>query len=72
MAQTIEHASYIRTKFYRIASGSEEWLDYERIVAIIKAAGYNGCISIVYEGEHRDRVEQVRLAAAWLREHLAA
>ena len=71
MAQTIHHASYIRTKFYRIESGTEEWLDYERIVALIKAANYNGCISIVYEGEHQDRVEQIRLAAAYLRQHLA-
>ena len=68
MAQTIGHASYIRTKFYRIESGTEEWLDYERIVALIKTANYNGCISIVYEGEHQDRVEQIRLAAAYLRD----
>ena len=70
MAQTIRHASYIRTKFYRIESGTEQWLDYERIIPLIKRANYNGCISIVYEGEHQDRVEQIRLAAAYLREHL--
>ena len=71
MAQTIGHASYIRTKFYHIESGTEEWLDYERIVRIIKNANYNGCISIVYEGKHPDRVEQIRLAAAYLRHQLA-
>ena len=71
MAQTIPHASYIRTKFYRIESGREEWLDYAKIVSIIKRANYNGCISIVYEGEQDDRVEQIRLAAGYLREHLA-
>ena len=48
-----------------------KWLDYERIVALIKTANYNGCISIVYEGEHQDRVEQIRLAAAYLRHCLA-
>ena len=67
MEQTVPHAMYIRTKFYKIESGKEEWLDYDRIAGIIKGANYNGCISIVYEGEQEDRVEQVRLAAAQLR-----
>jgi sugar phosphate isomerase/epimerase len=71
MEQTAPHAMYIRTKFYEIESGKEEWIDYERIVPIIKQVNYNGCISIVYEGEQEDRVEQVRLAAAYLRELLA-
>ena len=71
MEQTLPHAMYIRTKFYMIESGKEEWLDYERIAKLIKEINYNGCISIVYEGEEEDRVEQVRLAAAYLRELLA-
>jgi sugar phosphate isomerase/epimerase len=61
---------YIRTKFYKIESGTEEWIDYGRIVPIIKSVNYNGCISIVYEGKEEDRVEQVRKAAVYLREHL--
>ena len=71
MKQTIPHAMYIRTKFYKNESGTEEWLDYKRIADIIKAANYNGCISIVYEGEHEDRVEMVRLAVAQLRNLLS-
>lgn len=71
MEQTIPHAMYVRCKFYVIESGKEEWLDYDRIAQIIKDANYNGCISIVYEGEQEDRVEQVRLAAKYLRELLA-
>ena len=67
MEQIVPHAMYIRTKFYKIESGKEEWLDYDRIAAIIGGANYNGCISIVYEGEQEDRVEQVRLAAVCLR-----
>ena len=65
------HAMYIRTKFYRIESGTEEWLDYERIAAILKKVDYNGCISIVYEGQAEDRIEQVRKAAVCLRQLLA-
>ena len=34
MEQTVPYATCIRTKFYRIESGREEWLDYERIVSI--------------------------------------
>ena len=70
MEQTAPYAMYIRTKFYKIESGTEEWIDYGRIVPIIKGVDYNGCISIVYEGQEEDRVEQVRKAAVYLREHL--
>ena len=71
MEQVAPHAMYIRTKFYKIESGREEWLDYDRIAALLKKINYNGSISIVYEGQEQDRVEQVRLAAAYLRELLA-
>ena len=71
MEQTIPHAMYIRTKFYDIASGVEKNLDYERIAPIIRQATFNGCISIVYEGQEDDRVDQVRKAATYLRKLLA-
>jgi len=70
MEQTVPYAMYIRTKFYKIESGREEWLDYERIIGILKNIKYNGCISIVYEGQKEDRVEQIRLAANYLRQLL--
>jgi len=70
MEQTAPYAMYVRTKFYKIESGREEWLDYERIVSLLKDVSYNGCISIVYEGQEEDRVEQVRLAANYLRQLL--
>ena len=70
--QTLPHASYVRCKIYQIASGREEVLDYERIASVLKAGGYNGCISIVYEGkEPDDRTELIAKAAAHLRELLA-
>lgn len=71
MEQTLPHAMYIRTKFYEISSGKEEWLDYDRIVPLLKNSNYNGCISIVYEGEDENHREQVRLAAAYLRDLLS-
>lgn len=65
--QMLPYASYVRTKFYRIESGREEWLDYRRILGILKTGGYNGNLSIVYEGQEEDRVEAVRKAALHLR-----
>jgi sugar phosphate isomerase/epimerase len=47
---TIPRASVVRTKFYRNADGRERWLDYDRIFRIIRASGFNGPLSIVYEG----------------------
>lgn len=69
--QTAPYAVYVRTKFYRIDSGMEERLDYPRIVRILKGLGYNGCLSIVYEGGG-EPVEAVRKAANYLRALLSA
>lgn len=46
----IPRAVVIRTKFYRIDNERERWLDYDRIFGIIKKSGFNGPLSIVYEG----------------------
>ena len=70
--ETAPHAVYVRAKFYRVESGREEWLDYERIVRILRGVNYNGCLSIVYEGQQSDRVDAVRKAANHLRECLLA
>ena len=48
--ETAPLAVYVRTKFYRVMSGEEVWLDYPRIIGILKDAGYNGFVSVVYEG----------------------
>jgi sugar phosphate isomerase/epimerase len=66
MEQTVAHAVYVRAKFYRIDSGVEEWLDYPRIVRMLKNAGYNGCLSIVYEG-HSEPRPAIEKAACYLR-----
>ena len=72
MEETAPYAVYVRTKFYMVQSGREEWLDYERIVPILRGVSYNGSLSIVYEGQQPDRVDAVRKAASHLRELLAA
>ena len=70
MEQTAAHAVHVRAKFYKIDSGSEEWLDYERIHAILASAGFNGTLSVVFEGKginDCDDHQVLRLAAAQLR-----
>lgn len=63
--QTAPHAVYVRTKFYEIDSGVEEWLDYPRVLDILRGVGYNGCLSVVYEGQS-DPIESMRKARNYL------
>ena len=70
MEQTAHHAAHVRAKFYKIDSGREEWLDYDRIVDILAAAGFNGTLGVVFEGKDAnacDDREVLTLAAAQLR-----
>ena len=73
MEQTAAHATYVRAKIYKIDSGREEWLDYRRIMAILKAANFNGNMSIVFEdrGNRCDYPRSIALGAAHLRAVLA-
>jgi hypothetical protein len=48
--KTAPLAVYVRAKLYRMSSGKEEWLDYERIFKVLRGVKYNGFISLVYEG----------------------
>ncbi|MDE0301571.1 MAG: TIM barrel protein [Candidatus Poribacteria bacterium] len=66
IAKTAPYAVYVRTKFYRIDSGVEEWLDYPRIIDIFVEVGYNGTLSVVYEGES-DAINSMEKAAKHLR-----
>jgi L-ribulose-5-phosphate 3-epimerase len=51
IAETAPLAVHVRCKIYRIQSGEEEWLDYPRIFGILRGVGYNGWLSVVYEGQ---------------------
>ena len=50
IARTAPLAVYVRAKLYRIKSGKEEWLDYERIFKTLRGVKFNGFVSLVYEG----------------------
>ena len=51
IAATAPMAVHVRCKIYRIQSGREEWLDYPRILEILRGVNFNGWLSIVYEGQ---------------------
>ena len=65
----------MRAKIYQIDTGVETYLDYPRIFGILKDVGYNGNISIVYEGaEGRNKCtpeEGIALATKHLRKVIA-
>ena len=71
MEQVAPLTSHVHAKFYKIDSGREEWLDYERIVGILKDVGFNGTVGVVYEGRDInscDDKEVIRLAVQHLRD----
>ena len=73
MEQTAPYATYVRAKIYKIDSGREEWIDYERVLDILHRVNFNGNLSIVYEGRGNacSDLEGIELAVAYLRRLLA-
>jgi sugar phosphate isomerase/epimerase len=69
--RTAPLAVLVRAKLYRIKSGQEEWLDYERIVRILRGVKYNGFVSLVYEGwRYLDAMHGVPMGVTFLRKYL--
>ena len=71
---TARYATYVRAKIYKIDSGREEWLDYERILQILHRVNFNGTIGLVLELGDRnacDTEQCIRLAVKHLREVIA-
>jgi sugar phosphate isomerase/epimerase len=68
IAMTAPRAVHVRCKIYRIQTGEEQWLDYPRIFRILRQVGYNGWLSIVYEGQEVEpEATAVPKAVAYLR-----
>ena len=72
MEKSAPYAVHVRAKIYRIQSGVETWLDYPRILAILKKVGFNGWMSVVFEGQVVEAEETaVPKAVSYLRRLLA-
>jgi sugar phosphate isomerase/epimerase len=67
--QTAPLATHVRCKLYKVETGRETSLDYDRIFGIIRSVHYNGWISLVYEGQEDDRVA-IEKGAKFLRPYL--
>jgi sugar phosphate isomerase/epimerase len=69
IAESAPYAVHVRAKIYRIESGVEAWLDYPRILEILRGVNYNGWMSIVYEGQEAELEETaVPKAVRYLRQ----
>ena len=71
---TAPRAAYVRAKIYKIDSGVEEFLDYDRILQILRDVGYNGTLGLVLELGERNTCsyeEAAGLAARHLRSVIA-
>ncbi|NLD44142.1 MAG: sugar phosphate isomerase/epimerase [Chloroflexi bacterium] len=68
IALTAPYAVHVRAKVYRIQTGEEKWLNYPRILEILRGVNYNGWMSIVYEGQDAEaEATAVPKAVAYLR-----
>jgi sugar phosphate isomerase/epimerase len=66
--RTAPLAVLVRAKLYRIKSGKEEWLDYDRIFKILRRVKYNGFVCLVYEGgQDMDALHAVPVGVKFLR-----
>jgi sugar phosphate isomerase/epimerase len=64
-------AVLVRAKLYRVRQGKEEWLDYDRIFRILRAAKFRGFVSLVYEGwKDQDAMHAVPAGVKMLRRYL--
>ena len=71
ITQTAPYASHVRAKFFKVDTGREEYLDYERIIPTLVDAGFNGPLTVVFEGRDVNACSDsdvIELAAAELRE----
>ncbi|HLJ92598.1 MAG TPA: sugar phosphate isomerase/epimerase family protein, partial [Gemmataceae bacterium] len=69
--QTAARAVLVRAKLYRLRSGKEEWLDYDRIFKILRSVQFNGFVSLVYEGwSDMDAMHAVPAGVKFLRNYL--
>lgn len=72
---TAPYTTHVRAKIYKIDDGHEVWLDYPRILRILRKNRFNGTIGLVFELGNRnvsDTKTCIRLAVNHLREVIAA
>jgi sugar phosphate isomerase/epimerase len=69
--KTAPLAVFVRAKLYRLGTGKEEWLDYDRIFKVLRGVKYKGFVCLVYEGwKDMDSMHAVPKGVKFLRGYL--
>lgn len=69
--KTLHIAAHVHAKFWKVAAdGSDETVDYARIIPALRRAGYDGWVSFEYEAEEAEATGIPR-ALAYLKRRLA-
>jgi L-ribulose-5-phosphate 3-epimerase len=72
LEQVAPLTQFVRVKFYEPdASGREKYIDYGRVLNILRAVHYNGFLGIVYEGTG-DETQDVPRCARYMRQVMKA
>ena len=71
MAELLPFAKGVSAKSYDFdAHGAQPLMDYERLIGLVKAAGYQGYIGIEFEGNTQPEDEGIRRTKALLERYL--
>jgi len=71
VAELLPYAKGISAKSYDFdAHGEQPLMDYQRLIGLVKAAGYQGYIGIEYEGNTQPEDEGIRKTKALLEKYL--
>ncbi len=67
IASTVQLAKHVHAKFTKVSpDGRDARVDHDRVFPLFHASGYNGCVSVEYEGEESGMTAVPR-ALAYLR-----
>jgi sugar phosphate isomerase/epimerase len=68
LEQVAPHTQFVRVKFYEPdATGRERYIDYNRVLNILRNVRYNGFLGIVYEGKE-DETQAIPRCVRFMRE----
>ena len=72
LEQVAPLTQFVRVKFYEPdAEGREKYIDYNRVLNILRAVHYNGFLGIVYEGKE-DEVQAIPRCVRFMRQVMKA
>jgi sugar phosphate isomerase/epimerase len=62
--RTVGHARHVHAKFTKVEQdGRDARIDQDPVIALLKQQGYQGCISVEYEGQEAGRTAVPRIVS---------